>query len=96
MTKKKKSKTARVVRKLKNRNKTLPMTTDIDTTSLAVKPPLMAPWIAPDTAFPADNDSEDVKRFTVDEIDKESIDKTKQESPNEASRKTIQLLPCEF
>ena len=72
------------------------MTTDIDATSLAVRPPLMAPWIAPDTAFPADNDSEDVKGVIVDETDKEFIDNTKQESPNEASKKTIQLLPCEL
>lgn len=72
------------------------MTTDIDTTALALRPPLMAPWVAPDTTFPADNESEDVKGVTIDETDKESIDNTKQESTNETNKKTIRLLPCEL
>ena len=72
------------------------MTTDIDTTSLALRPPLMAPWIAPDTTLSADNDSEGVKGVTIDETDKESIDNTKQESANEDNKNAIRLLPCEL
>lgn len=67
---KRKTKPAKIISKIRNRNKTFPASGDIQESNLTNKPPLVSSWVSHDTVLPEDHDTEDFIQQERKEMDK--------------------------
>ena len=73
---KRKTKPAKIISKIRNRNKTFPASGDIQESNLTNKPPLVSSWVSHDTVLPEDHETEDFIQQERKEIDEVQDDDT--------------------